>query len=195
MQLALLCRGVNQRDVELAQAKHGPHAYAAIQVFMNAEAAAAMEAGKLRYPVGSVGKISSNPTYIIPMKQLASILAMAALAAFAAAAGTSSSDGDGSDFVIALSHPKTVAVSLPMPADYVSVQLRVSSDQKNAVAAHEESRQAIDAVVQKAKEGGQFKTTTGLVSLGQHASKFSMSSGSASSSPTGAEVFLLVPLQ
>ncbi len=83
------------------------------------------------------------------MKLFLSMILLAA-ATVSATAGVSS--GSGSFVVVALPQPRTVAVVLSMPADFVSVPLNVISDQKNAALAYEESRQAIDLISQKAQE-------------------------------------------
>lgn len=54
LELAMLCRGANQTEVEAAQIKHGPHANTAILIYMNPPAAEAFKAGARLYPVGAV---------------------------------------------------------------------------------------------------------------------------------------------
>ncbi len=124
------------------------------------------------------------------MKLFLSMILLAA-ATVSATAGVSS--GSGSFVVVALPQPRTVAVVLSMPADFVSVPLNVISDQKNAALAYEESRQAIDLISQKAKESGQFRISKGVVSLSQHKSSFGISSGSWSQPAAAAHLYLLVP--
>lgn len=124
------------------------------------------------------------------MKKFASVILLL-IATFPATAGISS--GSGSLVVVAVPQPRTVAVALAMPADFVSVPLNVVSDQKNAALAYEESRQAIELITQKAKEGGQFRISRGVVSLSQHKSSFGISSGSWSQPAAAAQLYLLVP--
>jgi hypothetical protein len=97
--------------------------------------------------------------------------------------------------IIVVAEPEShaPAVSVVMRADFVSVPVRVVSDQKNTSAAYEETRQAIDLVARKAKESGQFRTTMGVVSLSQHRGGFGLSSGSWSEPAASAEIYLLVP--
>ena len=45
----------------------------------------------------------------------------------------------GAVVVVAVPAPKTVALALAMPADFVSVPIKVISDQKNSALAYEES--------------------------------------------------------
>lgn len=99
----------------------------------------------------------------------------------------------GSFVVVAMPQPRTVAVVMVMPADFVSVPLNIISDQKNAALAYEESRQAIELISQKATESGQFRTTRGVVSLSQYKSSFGISSGSWSQPAAAAQLYLLVP--
>jgi hypothetical protein len=124
------------------------------------------------------------------MKQFVSLTFLIA-ATLPATAGISS--GSGPFVVVAMPQPRTVAVAIAMPADFVSVPLNVISDQKNAALAYEESRQAIDLIAQKAKEGGQFRTSRGVVSLSQHKSSFGISSGSWTQPAAAAQLYLLVP--
>ena len=53
-ELAMLCRGANQQDIDKARIKNGPHAYAAILVYMNNLATVAFDSNSASYPVGSV---------------------------------------------------------------------------------------------------------------------------------------------
>jgi hypothetical protein len=125
------------------------------------------------------------------MKRLASVILLAAATPPATAGISSSSE---SFVVVAVHAPRTVAVALSMPADFVSVPLNVISDQKDAALAYEESRQAIELITQKAKEGGRFRTSRGVVSLSHRKSSFGISSGSWSQAAAEAEIYLLVPL-
>ena len=72
--------------------------------------------------------------------------------------------------MVAVPEPRMVAVALAMPADFVSVPLRVTSDQKNTALAYEESREALEMISQKARENGKFRASAGVVSLSQHKS-------------------------
>ncbi|HSY19057.1 MAG TPA: hypothetical protein VK815_12010 [Candidatus Acidoferrales bacterium] len=115
-------------------------------------------------------------------------------ATFQATAGISSGPSDDSLYVLAVFETKNVAVSLAMPADFVSVPIRITSDQKNTALAYEESHQAIELVVQKARETGQFRTSTRVVSLTQYKSSFGISSGPWNQPAASADIYLLVPL-
>jgi Cytochrome P460 len=53
-QLAMLCRGASQADVDEAKKAHGPHAHTAVRIFMNDLAASAFEGKRASYPAGSV---------------------------------------------------------------------------------------------------------------------------------------------
>jgi len=53
-ELAMLCRGASQKEVEAARVKHGPHANTAILIYMNPPAAKTFSAGFGPYAVGSV---------------------------------------------------------------------------------------------------------------------------------------------
>ena len=110
-----------------------------------------------------------------------------------AAGGISSGWSSGPVIVVAEAEPRAVAVSLVMPADFVSVPVRLTSEQKSTAAAYEETRQAVELVTRKAKESGQFRTSMGVVSLSQHRGGFGISSGSWSQPAASAEVYLLVP--
>jgi hypothetical protein len=52
--LAMLCRGVTQREVEEARKKSGPHAHTAVLIYMDELAADAFRRKSTAYPVGSV---------------------------------------------------------------------------------------------------------------------------------------------
>ena len=52
--LAMLCRGVTVADVRKAREASGPHAHAAVRIYMNDAAAGAFGKPDTRYPVGSV---------------------------------------------------------------------------------------------------------------------------------------------
>ena len=124
------------------------------------------------------------------MKQFVSLMLLIAATLTATA---SISSGSGSFVVVAMPQPRTVAVAIAMPADFVSLPLNVISDQKNAALAYEESHKAIELISQKAKEGGQFRTSRGVVSLSQHKSSFGVSSGSWTQPAAAAQLYLLVP--
>ena len=53
-ELAMLCNGVSQEAVEAARKKYGPHANAAILIYMSRPAALAFRDGVVPYPVGAV---------------------------------------------------------------------------------------------------------------------------------------------
>src|SRR6266446_6430226 len=110
------------------------------------------------------------------MKRFAMAIALI-VAALPALASISSGCG-GPVVVVAVPAPKTVAVALAMPADFVSVPIKVISDQKNPALAYEESRQAIEMISQKVKEKGRFQVSTGVASLSHYKSSFGISSGS-----------------
>jgi hypothetical protein len=80
-----------------------------------------------------------------------------------------------------------------MPADFVSVPLRVTSEQKNTATAYEETRQTIELINRRAKEDGRLRTSMGVVSLSQHRGGYGISSGSWSQPAASAEIYLLVP--
>jgi hypothetical protein len=111
-----------------------------------------------------------------------------------AVAGLSSGWSSGPIIVLAEAEPKAVAASLVMPADFVSVPIRVTSEQKNTAGAYEEGRQAIELITKKAKETGRFRTSMGVVSLSQHRGGYGISSGSWSQPAASAEIYLLVAL-
>lgn len=127
------------------------------------------------------------------MKKLA-IAMFLMVATLPSLAGISSGWSSGPLVVVAMPEPRTVGVSLVIPADFVSVPVRIVSGQKNSALAYEETRQAIDLISKKAKEGGQFRTSMGVVSLSQHKGGFGISSGSWSQPAASAEIYLLVPL-
>src|SRR5579859_5471487 len=126
------------------------------------------------------------------MKKFATILAVT-LAALSLWAGISSGLSGGSWITLAATEPRTVAVYLGMPADFVSVPVRVYSDQKDTALAYEELRQAMTLIRQKASQNGQVRISPGAVSLTQHRSGFGISSGSWSEPAAEAETFILVP--
>ena len=53
-QLAMLCRGASQAEVELARKKNGPHAHTAVLIYMNDLAANAFRKSLDAFPVGSI---------------------------------------------------------------------------------------------------------------------------------------------
>ncbi len=116
------------------------------------------------------------------------------LTMLSAGAGISSGWSSGPLIVVAVAEPRTVPVSLVIPAEFVSVPIRVTSDQKNTALAYEESRQAIELITKKAKDGGRFRTSMGVVSLSQRQGGFGISSGSWNQPAATAEIHLLVPL-
>src|SRR6266567_3530024 len=126
------------------------------------------------------------------MKRLTTLIFLV-ITALSASAGISSGSS-GPWVVVAVLEPRTVALALPLPADFVSVPLRIISDQKNTALAYEESHQAIELISQKATESGQFRASTGVVSLTQHKSGFGISSGSWQRPAAATEIHLLVPL-
>jgi hypothetical protein len=52
--LAMMCRGIEQRDVEAQRKIAGPHAMTAVSIFMNASAAETFGSAVPNYPLGSV---------------------------------------------------------------------------------------------------------------------------------------------
>lgn len=114
------------------------------------------------------------------------------LAAVPVMAGISSGSS-GPLIVVAVPEPRTVASCIVMPADFVSVPVRVSSDQKDTALAYSESRQAIELIRQKSQERGQFRISPGVVSLSQRRSSWGISSGSWSQPAASADIYLLVP--
>ena len=115
------------------------------------------------------------------------------VAVLSAAAGISSGWSSGLVVVLAAPEPRTVPLFLNVPADFVSVPVRVISDQKNTALAYEESRQTIEMIAKKVKDGGQFRMSMGVVSLSKHEGGFGISSGSWNQPATSADIFLLVP--
>lgn len=115
-----------------------------------------------------------------------------ALAALPGMAGISSGSS-GPVIVVAVPEPRTVASCIVMPADFVSVPVRVTSDQKDTALAYNESHQALDLILQQAKENGNFRISPGVVSLSQRKSSWGISSGSWSQPAASAEIYLLVP--
>jgi len=111
-----------------------------------------------------------------------------------AVAGISSGLIGGPMVVLAERTPKNVAVSLTIPADFVSVPVRLTSEQRNTAAAYEETRQALELITRKARESGLFQTSMGVVSLSQDRRGYGLSSGSWNQPAASAEVCLLVPL-
>ena len=124
------------------------------------------------------------------------LVAAAALivATHSVTAGISSGWSSGPLVVIAEQERKAVAVSIVMPADFVSVPVRILSDQKNTAQAYEESRQAVELISKHAKENGRLRMSMGVVSLSQHQGGYGISSGSWSQPAASVEIFLLVPL-
>jgi hypothetical protein len=127
------------------------------------------------------------------MKKIVVTLAIIT-AALPAMAAISSGFSNGALIVVAAPEPRTVAVSLTMPADYVSVPLRIYSDQKNAALAYEESRQAVELISQKVKADGRFQVSMGVAKLSRRESSFGISSGSWNQPAASTDVFLLAPL-
>ncbi len=76
------------------------------------------------------------------------------------------------------SEPRKMAVSLVMPADFVSVPVRVYSEQKNTALAYGETRDALDMISKKAKQTGDLRISIGVASLSQHRGGFGISGGS-----------------
>jgi len=126
------------------------------------------------------------------MKKFAIVMSMV-VAILPAMAGISSGWSSGLVVVMAVPEVRTVPVSLAVPADFVSVPIRVISDQKNTALAYEETRQTIELISKKAKDGGQFRTSMGVVSLSRHQGGFGISSGSWNQPAASAEIYLLVP--
>jgi hypothetical protein len=114
--------------------------------------------------------------------------------AFPVLASISSGSISGQIIVVAAPEPRKVPVCLVIPADYVAVPIRMVSDQKNSALAYEEVRQASELISQKAKAGGQFRTSTGVISLAQYKSGYGISGGSWSQHAASSEISLLVPL-
>lgn len=128
------------------------------------------------------------------MKILPLVLIIITAPSLVSEAGVSSGWSSGGSIVIAAPEPRKVGVSLILPAELVSVPLRISSDQKDTALAYEESRKAIDTIAAKIKENGQFRISSGVVTLSQRQSSFGISSGYWSQPAASAEIFILVPL-
>jgi hypothetical protein len=128
----------------------------------------------------------------LAMRRLAMVMFMVA-ATLPAVAGISSGWSGGPLVVVAVPEAKAVAVSLLMPADFVSVPVRVTSEQKDTAIAYEETRQAIDLISRKVQESRRFRTSIGVVSLSQHKGGYGISSGSWNQPAAFAELYLLVP--
>jgi len=111
-----------------------------------------------------------------------------------AMAGISSGWSSGQLVVVAEQQPKAVPVSVVMPADFVSMPVRILSDQKNTVLAYEETRQAVEMISKKATENGRLRMSMGVVSLSEYQGGFGISSGSWNQPAATVQVFLLVPL-
>ena len=92
------------------------------------------------------------------MKKLTLVMSMV-VAALPAGAAISSAWSSGAVVVVAVPEPRTVAVSLVIPADFVSVPVRVTNEQKNTALAYAESLQAIEMIAKKAKDSGPFRTS------------------------------------
>ena len=122
------------------------------------------------------------------------IIVLLAFATLSGIAGISSSWSSDSLVVVAVVEPRTVAVALTMPADFVSVPIRVFSDQKNTTLAYEETRQAIELIAKKVKDNGQFHISMGVASLAQYRGGYGISSGSWSQPAASSEIYLLVPI-
>jgi hypothetical protein len=103
------------------------------------------------------------------MKKFAVVMALF-VTMHPAVAGISSGWSSGPVVVVAVPEPRTVPLFLVVPADFVSVPIRVISEQKNSALAYEETRMAIDLISKKAEESGRFRTTMGAVSLSHHRS-------------------------
>lgn len=127
------------------------------------------------------------------MKTCAGLLA-AVLLSFLIPEGFASDASGGLAVVIASSGSVSVATSLTVPASFVSVPVRVSSDQKNTGQSYEETRAAIALIVQKATESGQFRVEKGVTALSERKSSFGISSGSWRQPAAEADLYLLVPL-
>lgn len=121
------------------------------------------------------------------------IISALAIAVFSVRGGISSGLGGGPLIVVAVPEPRTVATCLVMPADFISVPVRVFSDQKDTALAYEESHQAVELIVQKARENNQIRISPGVVSLSQRKSGFGISSGSWSQPAASTEIYILVP--
>ncbi|MDB6066881.1 MAG: hypothetical protein JWR26_3089 [Pedosphaera sp.] len=130
------------------------------------------------------------------MKKILMVMVMIALAgaALSAVAGLSSGSVGSLMVVAAVESPRRVAVVLTVPADYVTVPLAISSDQKNAAQAYEETHEAMEMIFKKVKENGQFRAMTGLVTLAERKDSYGISSGGWHQSAAVANIYLLVPL-
>jgi hypothetical protein len=53
-ELAILCRGASQAEVDTARKQFGPHAHTAISIYMNDAAARSFKENAPTYPVGSI---------------------------------------------------------------------------------------------------------------------------------------------
>jgi len=53
-EFAMLCRGAKPEELEAMRVRHGPHANAAIRIYMNDPAATAFQKDALVFPVGAV---------------------------------------------------------------------------------------------------------------------------------------------
>lgn len=137
-------------------------------------------------------KSSFNNYIYMNARALVAVLFLAKIAV-PAVAGISSDWPIGPTIVLAESEPRTVGVSFTMPADFVSVPVRVSSEQKNTAAAYEEARQTIELITRKAKDSGQFQTSMGVVSLSQQRGGYGLSLSKWSQPAAAADIYLLVP--
>lgn len=127
------------------------------------------------------------------MKALALVLPMIALA-IPAFADLSSSSSSGTTIVVAVPEPRAVAISLTVPADYVSVPVRVISQERDPATSYENRREAITIITRKADESGIFKVKTGVAELTQRSSGVGIGSGLSAQPAAGADLYVLVPL-
>jgi len=127
------------------------------------------------------------------MKKLFAMLLPLA-AALSVHAGPSSGWSSGPTIVVAEPARRSVATILMMPADFVSVPIIVTSEQKSTPSAYEESRQTVEMIRDKVKENAKFRTSTGVISLSEHRSSFGISSGGYSQPAARAQIYLLVSL-
>lgn len=110
-------------------------------------------------------------------------------------AGSFSVSGSGGPVVtVALPQPKKISLSITVRADFVSVPIRLTSDQKNAAVAYEESKSAIESVFKQVKEHGHLRASMGVTTLGQAQSGFGVSSGGWKQPAAVSELYLLVRL-
>jgi len=93
------------------------------------------------------------------------VIAMSLVVAAPPALASISSGSGGPVVVVAVPASRTVAVGLAIPADFVSVPIKVISEQKNSALAYEESRQAIEMISHRAKENGKFRASPGVPAL------------------------------